>query len=246
MFLCANKLYNGWEIYKRVLKLEFRPNYIPDIALVDPELTLTCPSPVTIACGLDAFSQLFESYFSTNASVLTDTLAFEGMIRINRSLISVCTDKDHDIDARSDVAYGAYLSGITLANAGLGTVHGIGGAMGGLFDIPHGVACGLLLKPVMDITFKKLAIKWETEKWESKLKRVAMLLSGKSVKTYDKARELLIESLSGWTEKLQLKPLSHYGIGEDDLGKIIIASGNKNNPYKLTAEEMEQVLISVQ
>jgi alcohol dehydrogenase class IV len=118
--------------------------------------------------------------------------------------------------------------------------------MGGLFDIPHGVACGLLLKPVMDITFKKLAIKWETEKWESKLKRVAMLLSGKSVKTYDKARELLIESLSGWTEKLQLKPLSHYGIGEDDLGKIIIASGNKNNPYKLTAEEMEQVLISVQ
>jgi alcohol dehydrogenase class IV len=65
-------------------------------------------------------------------------------------------------------------------------------------------------------------------------------------KTYDKARELLIESLSGWTEKLQLKPLSHYGIGEDDLGKIIIASGNKNNPYKLTAEEMEQVLISVQ
>jgi alcohol dehydrogenase class IV len=97
MFLCANKLYNGWEIYKRVLKLEFRPNYIPDIALVDPELTLTCPSPVTIACGLDAF--IFESYFSTNASVLTDTLAFEGMIRINRSLISVCTDKDHDIDA---------------------------------------------------------------------------------------------------------------------------------------------------
>ncbi len=230
------------EGYKKSLRHD---NYIPPVALVDPELTLSCPRSVTIACGLDAFSQLLESYFSTKSSVLTDTLAFEGLSRLSRSFLPVCGEKASDVDGRSDLAYAAYLSGITLANAGLGTVHGIAGPMGGLFDIPHGVACGLLVKPVLDITLRKIAVKWQTERWEGKIKRVATLLSGKPVNTYQGAVDSLLSFLENWTGQLEIKPLRHYGIGEEDFGRIILKSDNKNNPYELTAEEMEQVLLAV-
>lgn len=230
------------EGYKKSLRHD---NYIPDIALIDPELTLSCPPEVTKACGLDAYCQLVESYFSTQASDFTDMLAFEGMVRINRSFMGVCSDRADNLDARSDMAYASYLSGITLANAGLGTVHGLGGPLGGLFDIPHGVACGLLLRPVMEITFRKLAVKWQTLVWESKIRRVAALLTGRKIKNFDEAVDVFLKQLDQWLSELNLKPLGHYGVTEEDLGKIIRASGNKNNPYQLTAEEREQVLLSV-
>ncbi|MDC7219143.1 MAG: iron-containing alcohol dehydrogenase [Spirochaetales bacterium] len=228
--------------YKKSLR---HNNYIPEIALVDPELTLSCPRSVTAACGMDAFCQLLESYFSTKASVLTDTLAFEGLIRIVRSLKQLCGDQADSPEYRSDMAYAAYLSGITLTNAGLGTVHGMAGPMGGLHDIPHGAACGLLLKPVMELTLKKIAVKWQSDRWEQKVKRVARLFSGTNVSGYTEGVESLIGSLDAWQNQFDLKPLGHYGIKEDDLGKIIIHSGNKNNPYELTVEEMEEVLLSL-
>ncbi|MBN2628525.1 MAG: iron-containing alcohol dehydrogenase [Spirochaetales bacterium] len=230
------------EGYKKSLRHD---NYVPEVALVDPELTLSCPRAVTVACGLDSFSQLLESYFSTKSSVLTDTLAFEGMGRLVKSFLPVCEDGGSDVDGRSDLAYASYLSGVTLANAGLGTVHGIAGPLGGLYDIPHGVACGLLLKPVMEMTLKKIAVKWQTERWEGKVTRVATLLAGRPVQTYQRAVESILGSLEKWLAQLEIKPLGFYGIEEKDLGKIILRSDNKNNPYHLTAEEMETVLLSV-
>ena len=230
------------EGYKKSLRHD---NYIPDIALVDPELTLSCPRSVTMACGLDAFCQLLESYFSTGSSVLTDTLAFEGMTRLVRSFLPVCGEGANNPDLRADMAYASYLSGITLANAGLGTVHGMAGPMGGLYEIPHGVACGLLLKPVMELTLRKIAIKWQTERWEGKVKRVARLLSGKNAGSYKDGVEAILQTLDSWVEQLELKPLRQYGIEEENLGRIIVQSGNKNNPYALTVEEMENVLLSV-
>jgi alcohol dehydrogenase class IV len=98
--------------YKKSLR---HNNFVPDIALVDPDLTLSCPADVTAACGMDAFTQLLESYVSSNASPLTDSLAYSGMKLMKDSLIPSVYEGAEDVNIRSAMSYGALLSGITLA-----------------------------------------------------------------------------------------------------------------------------------
>ena len=141
------------EGYKKSLRHDA---YMPDVAVVDPELTLTMPRLITIACGLDAFSQLIESYTSKKADVSTDSLALKALSFASESLLPLSLDHGNDISLRSKMSYAALVSGITLSRAGLGAVHGIAGPLGGLFPVPHGVACGKLLFPVMTFVIKKI------------------------------------------------------------------------------------------
>jgi len=132
-------------------------NFIPNLALIDPTLTLSCPRAITVACGMDCFTQLVEGYLSTNSSPLTDVLALEGIRAIHRSFRLVCDDGSNLL-ARTDLSYAAMLSGIVLSNSGLGAVHGFASAVGGLLSIPHGVICGTLMAQVNSLTLKKLRV----------------------------------------------------------------------------------------
>ena len=98
--------------------------FAPDIAIVDPQLTMTCPPNITAFSGMDAFTQLLESYLSVKSNIITDALAFEGLKRIKNSILPVYLEGDKNLDARSSMSFAAMLSGLTLANAGLGVVHG--------------------------------------------------------------------------------------------------------------------------
>ena len=141
------------ESYKKSLRHDA---YMPDAALVDPELTLTMPRLLTISCGLDAVSQLIESYTSTKADASLDLLALKALSFASEGLLPLCLDRGNDISLRGKMSYAALVSGITLSRAGLGAVHGIAGPLGGLFPVPHGVACGKLLFPVMTFVVKKI------------------------------------------------------------------------------------------
>jgi alcohol dehydrogenase class IV len=134
------------EGYKKSLRHDA---YMPDAALVDPELTLTLPRHITIACGLDAVSQLIESYTSTKADASLDSLALKALSGASESLLPLALIAAMIYLCVSKMSYAALVSGITLSRAGLGAVHGIAGPLGGLFPVPHGVACGKLLFPVM-------------------------------------------------------------------------------------------------
>ena len=90
-------------------------NFVPDLAVLDPELSLSCPADVSAACGMDAFCQLLESYVSTRASPLTDSLAVEGLRRAAGSLVAVCTTGADDLEARASMTHASFVSGITLA-----------------------------------------------------------------------------------------------------------------------------------
>ena len=132
------------------LKASLRsPLMIPRVALVDPQLTVSCPPPVTAASGLDALTQCLEPLVSPRASPLTDGLASEGLRRAAAGLRAAYADGE-DLAARADMATCALLGGMALANAKLGAVHGLAGVIGGIADVPHGIACATLLAPVID------------------------------------------------------------------------------------------------
>ena len=227
--------------YKISLRHE---NFVPDIALIDPELMISCPAEITAACGMDAFVQLLESYVSVKPTPMTDTLALSGMEAVSRSLISACTDGEGDIVARSDMAYGALISGITLANAGLGVIHGFASSIGGLFNIPHGVVCGTLLAAATKKNIEILKEKDPDRIQLIKHARVGAILSGS---IYDDSNifelcDMLIDVLYGWSERLQMPLLGRYGVTEADINRIAAATELKNNAVKLTREDIEEIL----
>ena len=218
-------------------------NFIPDVAVIDPELTLPCPPDITAACGMDAFTQLLESYVSTKATPMTDALALSGIAALKDNLVPACTTGAGDTSVRAGMAYAALLSGITLANAGLGIVHGLAAVMGGYFHIPHGVVCGTLVAPATGMTIDLLKARDPENSALHKYAKIGALLTESQNTDVVACCGLLLEKLDEWTDLLQLPLLSDYGIQDTDLDKIIAETGNKNNPVALEPEQIRQILL---
>ena len=233
----------GEDGFKKSLRHD---NYIPNIAIIDPELTLSCPPSITAASGMDAFSQLLEAYVSTQANPMTDALAYSGIKHMKDNIIPACTTGAKDVEVRTGMAYGALMSGIALANAGLGIEHGLASPIGGFFEIPHGVVCGTLLAEGTKLNIKKLKEKGsEGREPLRKHAEIGALIAGKEKfknENMDIYLELLIDTLDKWTEKLPIDRLGKYGISERDLDKIIKNTGLKNNPVQLSDDEIKLLL----
>lgn len=225
----------GPDGFKRSLRHD---HFVPRFAVIDPELAMTVPPEVTARSGMDAFTQLLESYLSTHASGLTDMVAWEGLRYVKRSLLRASRE-GRDLDARSDMAYAALLSGISLANAGLGTVHGYASSLGGRFPIPHGVVCATLMGPVNRITFSHLSK--DSPAFE-RYANVGALFAGHSDRSRDYYGRFLINLIAEWTEELNIPRLGEFGVTAEDLPAIAENTGNKYNPVTLTAEERLRVL----
>ncbi|MHA2182799.1 MAG: iron-containing alcohol dehydrogenase [Promethearchaeota archaeon] len=223
-------------------------NLIPNFAIIDPELMITCPPSITAACGMDAFTQLIEAFLSPKGNPMTDTLALNGMKFISENLLNVCSTGASDVRARTAMAYGSLISGIALANAGLGIVHGLASSIGGYFKIPHGVACGTLLSEASKMNIKTLKeIGVSGEKSLRKYAQVGALMIGKSdVKTEEIGEYCsnLTLFLDDWIRKLRLDRLSKYGITKDDVDNIIDNSGLKNNPISLNRDDLRTILMN--
>ncbi|MBT3318944.1 MAG: iron-containing alcohol dehydrogenase [Clostridia bacterium] len=121
---------------------------IANIALVDPELTIGMPQDVTAASGIDAICQLVESYTAKGANAFCDAMSIYHIPRAVDAL-KRAYDDGSDMDARETMAMASMVSGMCLANAGLGAAHGIGAGLGAVLGVRHGIACGMLLPHVM-------------------------------------------------------------------------------------------------
>ena len=131
------------------------PSMIPDLAVVDPELAVSLPPAQTAATGMDALTQLMEAFVSHAASPLTDPMCRDGMARAARSLRRAVADGT-DIAARSDMALASLFSGMALANAKLGAVHGFAAPLGAMLRAAHGEICAALLPHVMEANIAAL------------------------------------------------------------------------------------------
>lgn len=218
-------------------------NYMPKLAILDPAMCLSAPAAVTAACGMDALTQLIESYVSTHASPLTDALALDGLRHLIPALPDACGKAAADIDCRGAVAYGAFLSGVTLAHAGLGVVHGVAGPMGGQIAIPHGVACANLLPFAVKATVDTLAAV-DTQSAQAaidKFARIGTIFGARYNDRLDCCRHL-VDCLYRWLDQLEIPRLERFGLTPAHVDQLMRTVSNKNNPLPLSSAQIRQML----
>jgi alcohol dehydrogenase class IV len=141
----------------------------PDVALLDPELTLSLPPKATYFTGVDALAHGVEAYLSSNATPITDALAWKAVHLVAHNLHAVVTEGD-DLSARQAMLEGSLLAGAAMLWAGLGLAHAIANPMGGLFhDLAHGHVLASCLEPV--VRFNAPAAPTRVEKLRPLLER---------------------------------------------------------------------------
>jgi len=217
---------------------------VAEVALIDPDLLATCPSAVIAANGMDAFTQLLESYVSSRAAPLTDSLAWGGMKAARDGLLALYADSGN-ATARERMAYAALVSGITLAQVGLGSVHGLAAPLGAFFPIPHGVACGTLVATATRINIAALHARDPDHPALEKYAQVGRLLSKQGRLDQEAAHAALIDTLDVWTRELRLTSLSHYGVTPADIPRVVAnsrGSSMKTNPVLLEDSEIAAIL----
>lgn len=198
------------------------------------------------ANGMDALTQLVESYVSSKANPFTDALALSGIRAVRSGFFAAWRGAGAGADAgRAAMAYAALLSGVTLAQVGLGSVHGLASPLGAYFPIPHGVVCGTLLAAATEMNIRVLGARAPESTALSKYAELGELLSGKSIPDREAAREFLIATLEEWTQRLALPRLREYGVQPADFDKIVAGSrGNsmKTNPIVLEEHEIRSIV----
>ncbi len=217
-------------------------------AVVDPDLLAGNDRARIAANGMDALTQLLEAYTSLRSGPLTDALALSGLEAARDGLVAWHADPDGPgaAEARSRMAYAALLSGICLAHAGLGAVHGLASPLGARFPVPHGAACGATLAAVTAANVGALAERAaDSPSFEryARLGRLVARLPGTSSDA--EARGALIVTLSEWTALLEVPRLRAFGITEADIPAIVAdsrGSSMRTNPVVLTDEEIARIL----
>jgi alcohol dehydrogenase class IV len=219
------------------------PLMLPIVALIDPVLTYTVPPAVTASTGLDALTQCIEPFVTPMANPITDSVAREGMRRAAGALLRAFRH-GNDVDARRDMAIASLCGGLALANAKLGAVHGFAAPLGGMFPVPHGVACASLLPAVVETNVRALRARAPDSPALERYDEVARTLTGRpGARAEDGAAWL-----RALVEELQIPKLATYGVSTDDIGRVVDkarkASSMRGNPIELTDGELREVLTS--
>jgi len=210
---------------------------MPQIALVDPELTVSVPADVTAASGLDAITQLIESFISRKAQPIPRALCVQGL-KLAVPALAEAVENGSSRPAREKMAHAALLSGMALANSGLGMAHGVAPALGTHCRVPHGVACAVLL-PV--------ALRVNREVCRQELARLAHLLFGVgSSMAPEEAVDVLIREIEALCERVGVpRRLSELGVRAEQIPALVRdsrGSSMSGNPRELTDQDITTFL----
>jgi alcohol dehydrogenase class IV len=216
---------------------------MPAITLLDAQLTVSCPKPVTIHSGMDAFVQAVEAYTSVGANPLTDALAFEAARLTRYQTVAAVAASPTDQAGREAMALGSLMAGIALNTARLGLVHGLAHPVGAVTGAAHGLVCASLLVPVMRFNREATSVKYA---------RLAAELLGETIagQSNEAATDILIDDLEVYLRDTLSVPLQlrELGVKQSDLQRIAeesMSSGStKANPRPVSIADSLAVLES--
>ena len=212
--------------YKKSMRAD---SMIPTIALIDPTLTLGVPPHIVASGGMDAIAQLIEPCISTRRRKETTMLALDGL-RYARQSLALCYEDPNNVPAREHMCMVSMISGACLANSGLAMAHGIAAALGALFDVPHGLACGLLLPH---------SLRYNRKACEGELATALAAFLNQDRPTGDTIDDG-IAALEGLNQWLQIpQDLKYLGLSESDLQRLAeasLGSSMSGNPVPMTPE----------
>lgn len=225
----------------RRLKATLRsPAVAPALAVIDPELTVTLPPKVTASSGLDALAHAVESYLSRNASPFTEPFAERATGLVFEHLKAAC-DRGEDLAARTGMALGSLMAGVTLAQAGVILGHGVGMVLGGFFGTDHGATVGVLLPAVLEQTLPGSAGRL------AQLGRRSGVLPATASLSDEEAARALIQAVRELLAGLPLpRSLGEMGCRLTDVptlvARVIKQGSTPNYPIPLTEAAVEAFL----
>jgi alcohol dehydrogenase class IV len=214
------------------------PYLYPELALLDPELTLSLPPNATAATGIDALCHAIESYTSINASPMSEMMSLEAIGLISDNLRTAVHDGTN-IEAREAMLLGSLYGGLGLANAGVTAVHSLSYPLGGKYGIAHGLANTIMLPPVM-----RFNLPGALEKFVDIAEVMGEVVDDLPLR---EAAYLAVEAVEALIEDCGIMTtLEELNIPEGvfpELAKVAatVARPLANNPCRMTEEEMVEL-----
>jgi alcohol dehydrogenase class IV len=200
-------------------------------------LTISVPPEVTAASGMDAITQLIESYISRKSKPIPQALAVQGL-KLAMPALGEAVENPTSRPAREAMSHAALLSGIALANSGLGLAHGVAAALGIHCRVPHGTACALML-PV--------ALRVNRDVRQEELARLCHVVFGRNApRRADEGVDYFIEKIEELCDRVKTpRHLSQIGVRREQIPEIVKSSRGSSmsgNPRELSDEELTQIL----
>jgi alcohol dehydrogenase class IV len=209
-------------------------NSLVTISVNDPELMVDKPAALTAATGMDALTHAIEAIVTPGAYTVTDATALAA-VELIFNYLPRAVKNGHDIEAREQMAYVMFLGGIAFNNAGLGFVHAMAHQLGGVYDLPHGVANAMLL-PIVE----RENAKYDPRKFRAIAKAAGIEVAGK---TEEQCAEEALEAIRSLSKEVGIPTsLADLGVTEVDLEKLAVNALKDacapGNPFQPTKEEV--------
>ncbi len=209
---------------------------VPRAVLVDPELSVSLSPSITAACGMDAITQCLESYVSRRAKPIARALAAEGLCRAVPAIVTAVNEPTNR-SAREAMAHAALMSGMALANSGLGLAHGVAAALGVLARTRHGLACAVMLPT---------ALATNRPHCERAMADLARLVWNETWPSNAAAADALVERIDALCRAVDVpRRLRDIDVTREQIPALVQAShGNSldGNPVPITDEQMLSIL----
>ncbi|MCM3054708.1 iron-containing alcohol dehydrogenase [Caldibacillus thermoamylovorans] len=220
-----------------------QPVFMPDVAIVDPMLTISSPKSVTAATGVDALSHAIEAYISRRAHPMTDKLALSAMELIVGNLLAAYED-GNNLEAREAMSLGSLQAGMAFSNASVCLVHGMSRPIGALFHVPHGFSNAMLLPAVLEFSKAECI---------DRLADLGRYFDPQAeTVSNEEAAEIAVSSVKKLCLDLNIPNLKGWGIDQQRFESVIskmaedaLASGSpQNNPRIPSKEEIMKLYLS--